>query len=381
MKRQNSLQWKLVAMVVVAVMVACVSISFFISQSAIRSMDKIETTVITAFPIGETTIESENVAVYFDTAQLLKDTIQQSQQTFWFKSMAITCVISGLIGISLYLIIGKVLKPLHLFSDKLSSIDVTKLDEKLAINDNSVEISRLMDSFNGLLYRLHGSFRTQKQFAANAAHELRTPIAIIQTKLDILGKKETIDISDYKDMIRMVQNQITRLSQVIDVLLEMTRVQSAPLNDTIEIKDVIEEVFCDLQQLANEHSVTLIQHKGNGIIKGNDTLVYRAIYNLVENAIKYNRHEGNVSVDVNEENQFVTVLIHDCGYGIAVEKWNKIFESFYRIDKSRSRKMGGAGLGLALVKDIAKLHDGNVEVINSNQNGTTIALTLRKQSN
>ena len=200
----------------------------------------------------------------------------------------------------------------------------------------------------------------------------------MRTRFEVFDKNKNPDILEYKETIGMARTQIDRLSHVIDILLEMTELQSAEKSDNISLSELVEEVICDLVAVSEKKSVSLIQETGNAEITGSDTLVYRAIYNLIENAIKYNKDGGTVSVSIEENDEFAKVIVSDTGPGIAKEDWDKIFEPFFRVDKSRSRSMGGAGLGLALVKEIAIQHDGDVKVIESSEKGTKIELSLHK---
>ena len=230
-----------------------------------------------------------------------------------------------------------------------------------------------------MLERLSNTFATQRQFSANAAHELRTPLAVMRTKLEVFEKNNNPSATEYQETVHMIRMQTSRLSHVIDILLEMTDLQSAQKQDRISLADMAEEVICDLTAVADKKEITITQNPGTAEIIGNDTLIYRAIYNLVENAIKYNHTGGNVTVSIKEDGEFATVIVSDNGPGIQQEDWQHIFEPFFRVDKSRSRNMGGAGLGLALVKEIARQHGGDVYVVQSSKNGTEIALKLRRK--
>ena len=201
----------------------------------------------------------------------------------------------------------------------------------------------------------------------------------MRTKLEVFEKNNNPNSADYQETVNMIRMQTSRLSHVIDILLEMTDLQSAQKQDHISLADMAEEVICDLTALADKKDITISQNPGTAEIIGNDTLVYRAIYNLVENAIKYNNTGGKVTVSIKEDSEYASVIIRDNGPGIKQEDWQHIFEPFFRIDKSRSRDMGGAGLGLALVKEIARQHGGDVYVVQSSKNGTEIALKLRRK--
>lgn len=379
MKKGLSLRWKLTLMTAFMVVVACLSISFFISNSASLYMNEIGASAIAILPSGNF---SENNAgdleVHLDPKAIVSDMVKSTQIEFWAKSLLITLIIT-LIGSSLmYFIVGYALRPLRNFTKQIEDIQAKNLQQSVLPQSKSVEIVRLTSAFNRLLKRLGDTFLAQRQFSASAAHELRTPLAVMRTRFEVFDKNKAPDITEYKETISMARTQIDRLSHVIDLLLEMTELQSAEKSDNISLVELVEEVICDLTEVSEKKSVSLIQKPGNAIVTGSDTLIYRAIYNLVENAIKYNKEGGEVSVSIEDDEQFSKVIISDTGPGIAKEDWEKIFEPFFRVDKSRSRMMGGAGLGLALVKEIAVQHGGDVRVADSSDNGTTIELSLYK---
>ena len=278
----------------------------------------------------------------------------------------------------MYFIVGYALRPLRQFTKQIEDIQAKNLQQSVLPQSKSVEIVRLTSAFNRLLKRLGDTFLAQRQFSASAAHELRTPLAVMRTRFEVFDKNKNPNLLEYKETISMARTQIDRLSHVIDILLEMTELQSAEKNDNISLSELVEEVICDLVAVGENKGITLSQNKGEAEVTGSDTLIYRAIYNLIENAIKYNKDGGEVSVSVEEHNEFAKVIIADTGPGIAKEDWERIFEPFFRVDKSRSRSMGGAGLGLALVKEIAIQHGGDVRVASSSENGTKIELSLQK---
>ena len=238
------------------------------------------------------------------------------------------------------------------------------------------ETAQLTGSFNDMLVRLSNSFEIQKQFSANAAHELRTPLAVLQTDLEVFRKKNCHDTEEYELILNRIQEQTGRLSHLISTLLDMTNLNSVPRNDSISLAALTEEVLCDLNSIADQAHITLQQKEGDQLITGSYLLLYRAVYNLVENAIKYNCPDGSVTVEIRQENQRVLLMVKDTGIGIPPEDQEKIFDPFFRVDKSRSRAMGGAGLGLALVNEIARQHGGQVKVLASSEQGSTIALML-----
>ena len=382
MKKHLSLRWKLTLMTAFMVVTACLAISFFISRSAILYMDEIGNSAIAILPNTDIpTTNSDEIKVVLNPKSVVADTVKNTQIEFWIKSLAITLIITLTVSFLMYLIVGYALYPLRELTLQIEDIQAKNLKEPILSKSNSTEIERLTLAFNRLLLRLEETFATQRQFSANAAHELRTPLAVMSTKFEVFEKNKNPDEADYKEAINMARNQTDRLSHVIDILLEMTELQSAPKSDSISLSEISEEVICDLVAVADKKNISLIQEDGEARLTGSDTLVYRAVYNLIENAIKYNKEDGKVSVAITEDEDFAKVIITDTGSGIAKEDWDKIFEPFFRVDKSRSRSMGGAGLGLALVKEIAVRHGGDVKVIESSERGSSIELSLSKNNN
>lgn len=382
MKKHLSLRWKLTLMTAFMVVTACLAISFFISRSAILYMDEIGNSAIAILPNTDIpTTTTDEIQVVLNPKSVVADTVKNTQIEFWIKSLAITLIITLTVSFLMYLIVGYALYPLRELTLKIEDIQAKNLKEPILSKSNSTEIERLTLAFNRLLLRLEETFATQRQFSANAAHELRTPLAVMSTKFEVFEKNKNPDEADYKEAIGMARSQTDRLSHVIDILLEMTELQSAPKSDSISLSEITEEVICDLVAVAEKKNISLVQDDGEVRLTGSDTLVYRAIYNLIENAIKYNKEDGKVSVAITEDENFAKVIITDTGSGIAKEDWDKIFEPFFRVDKSRSRSMGGAGLGLALVKEIAVRHGGDVKVIESSNKGSSIELSLSKNNN
>lgn len=382
MKKHLSLRWKLTLMTAFMVVTACLAICFFISRSAILYMDEIGNSAIAILPNTDIpTTTTDEIQVVLNPKSVVADTVKNTQIEFWIKSLAITLIITLTVSFLMYLIVGYALYPLRELTLQIEDIQAKNLKEPILSKSNSTEIERLTLAFNRLLLRLEETFATQRQFSANAAHELRTPLAVMSTKFEVFEKNKNPDEADYKEAIGMARSQTDRLSHVIDILLEMTELQSAPKSDSISLSEISEEVICDLVAVADKKHISLIQEDSEARLTGSDTLVYRAIYNLIENAIKYNKEGGTVSVAIAEDDSFAKVIITDTGSGIAKEDWDKIFEPFFRVDKSRSRSMGGAGLGLALVKEIAVRHGGDVKVVESSDRGSSIELSLSKNNN
>lgn len=377
MKKRLSLQWKLTLMTAFLVIVACLTLSYFISRSAVLYMDDIEDSVIAIFPKELFSEDSSvNVELYIDTTANLSDMVKNTQVEFWGKSLLITSIITLISSTLIYFIVGYALRPLKKLGRQIQDIQAKNMQQPIALESNSIEIVRLTDAFNGMLKRLNDAFSAQRQFSANAAHELRTPLAVMQTKVEVFEKNKNPGNDDYQEAIDMVKTQTDRLSHVIDILLEMTELQSAKRSDHISLAELTEEVICDLVAVGDKKGISLTQKPGDAQIMGSDMLIYRAIYNLIENAIKYNHQGGEVSVEIKENDEYARVIVSDTGPGIDKNDWEQIFQPFFRVDKSRSRAMGGAGLGLALVREIARQHGGDVCVLQSSEQGTQIELSL-----
>ncbi len=380
MNKRRSLQWKLTVITAIIVILSCLAISYAISKSAISSMSKIKDSAVAILPTSPATdTTGEVVQLQISTKDVISDMAKGIQSDFWKSSLLITIIITVASSSMMYFFIGYALKPLQNLGEQIEDIQAKNLKHLVVSDQSSIEIEQLTNAFNEMLERLSNTFAAQRQFSANAAHELRTPLAVMRTKLEVFEKNNNPSAAEYQETVHMIRMQTSRLSHVIDILLEMTDLQSAQKQDRISLADMAEEVICDLTAVADKKEITITQNPGTAEIIGNDTLIYRAIYNLVENAIKYNHTGGNVTVSIKEDSEFATVIISDNGPGIQQEDWQHIFEPFFRVDKSRSRDMGGAGLGLALVKEIARQHGGDVYVVQSSKNGTEIALKLRRK--
>ena len=380
MNKRRSLQWKLTVITAIIVILSCLAISYAISKSAISSMSKIENSAVAILPTSPATdTTGEVVQLQISTKDVISDMAKGIQSDFWKSSLLITIIITVASSSMMYFFIGYALKPLQNLGEQIEDIQAKNLKHLVVSDQSSIEIEQLTNAFNEMLERLSNTFAAQRQFSANAAHELRTPLAVMRTKLEVFEKNNNPSAAEYQETVHMIRMQTSRLSHVIDILLEMTDLQSAQKQDRISLADMAEEVICDLTAVADKKEITITQNPGTAEIIGNDTLIYRAIYNLVENAIKYNHTGGNVTVSIKEDSEFATVIVSDNGPGIQQEDWQHIFEPFFRVDKSRSRDMGGAGLGLALVKEIARQHGGDVYVVQSSKNGTEIALKLRRK--
>ena len=369
-----SLQWRLTLITALLMTVTCILMYFFISQSAVAGMEDLGDYMIR---IDNT--DSAPITFNMDPSVLfpeLSDQLQLTKKLFLTKGLMVTGIIILLSSICTYFISRQALLPLRRLSQELNQIEVQNLSEALEVPATNDEISRLTISFNKMLARLDEAFTAQKQFSANAAHELRTPLAVMQTNLEVFSKKKEPFVSEYQTLFSTILEQTNRLSHLASILLDMTGMQRVKRSDTISLAALADEVLCDLAPIADQKQITLFQSDTDCIVTGSYLLLYRAVFNLVENAIKYNHPDGSVHIDIKDENGFALISIKDTGIGIAPENQEKIFTPFFCVDKSRSRTMGGAGLGLALVAEIAQLHNGTVYVSESDSEGSTIILKL-----
>ena len=384
--KKLSLQWRLTLIITLLTTVTCVLMYFFISRSAVTVIEDLGDYVVR---INKT--DSKPITFNINPSTLfsgLSDQVQATKDQFRVRSIIATGIIILLSSICTYFVSRRALQPLRSLSNKVNKIEAQNLSESLEVPDTNDEISHLTGSFNKMLSRLDDAFIAQKQFSASAAHELRTPLAVMQTNLEVFARKNNPAAEEYQEIFRMIQEQTERLSHLSEVLLDMTGIQSIERSDSISLAALTDEVFCDLISVADQKEVELIQKDGDCTVTGSYLLLYRAVYNLVENAIKYNHPGGKVTVKISQKKaepdcsapsvstDCAFIEVTDTGIGIPPEFQERIFDPFFRVDKSRSRAMGGAGLGLALVNEIARQHGGLVRVLESSKKGSTIALII-----
>ena len=391
----TSLQLKLTLLLSLLMIISCVLMYFFISHSAVSGMDGLQNYMIKVDPQDGDSPITFNVDPKALFPQFEQE-IQETKEAFLLRSVIATTIIILLSSVCTYFLTKKALTPLQKLTSEVSQIQAQNLSTQLEVPNSKDEIAQLTSSFNEMLARLDNAFSTQKQFSANAAHELRTPLAVLQTNLEVFEKKQEPEMVEYQQLFTMIKEQTARLSQLVGTLLDMTNLKSVPRTDHVSLEELVDEVFCDLDPVAEKAGISIhfddsssqdwhtdvhtpdASALNNNIrnITGSYVLLYRAVYNLVENAIKYNRPNGSVTVSVKEKNGQAMILVKDTGIGISPENQKKIFDPFFRVDKSRSRAMGGAGLGLALVDSIAREHGGSVKVLESNEKGSIIALMV-----
>ena len=370
--KKLSLQWRITIMTVLLIGIACVSMELLLCTSGIHYMDSIGESLQDLTPEGETDFfDPETV----DQDQDLTIIIYGAQESFCITNWYITAIVIVLSGILAYFVSGHALKPLRSFSAQVEKVQINNLTD-MKMNEKLLpEFYRLSHSFNQMLDRLNQAFAAQRQFTGNAAHELCTPLALMQAQLELFSAEHPDINAETAEFLRLLGEQTERLTQMSKTLLEMSSLQQVARNDQIHLAPMIEEIFTDLAPLAEKRGITLEQD-GDGVMTGSDALIYQLLFNLTENAIKYNRTNGSVRVCVTREDTNIHIYVIDTGCGIPAEFQRSIFQPFFRVDKSRSREYGGAGLGLSLVWEIADLHGGSVRVAESSKQGTTIAVEL-----
>ena len=365
-----SLQWRITLMTALLIGLTCVAMKLLLCSSGIHYMDSIGKF------IKEYSIEGEAAA--FDPQRIEPDqqltiVIHGAQESFCMTNWYITAAVTVLSGILAYFVSGRALKPLRSFTDQVEKVQLNNLADMKINEDMLPEFTRLSHSFNRMLERLNNAFAAQRQFTGNAAHELRTPLALMQAQLELFSDEHPDVLPETAEFLKLLREQTERLTQMTKTLLEMSNLQAVGRNENIQLEPMIEEIFTDLAPLAEQSGITL-ERDGEGIMTGSDTLIYRMLFNLTENAIKYNRQNGSVRVSVSQKDKALLIRVADTGRGIPEEFQRSIFQPFFRVDKSRSRDYGGVGLGLSLVWEIADLHGGSVWVEKSSKSGTTIAV-------
>ncbi len=378
--KRLSLQWRITLLTALLIAGTCICLNLLLYHSGAVSIDSLNGFVFEYTP--ESSEDPDGLAIEISDSQMSEFISRFSDEAYdvktdfgrkgWLITIAVT-IVSAAIA---YFVSGQALKPLRKLSQQAEKIDQDSISD-IRLNEDTVkEFRQLSVSVNLMLDRLSESFATQRQFSGNAAHELRTPLAIMQTKLELFAAEHKNMEGDTAELVRSQAEQLDRLSRLVHTLLEMSNLSSAPRSDRIELAPLVEEIITDLTPLASQNDITMEQDCDNVVITGSDALIYRLVFNLIENAVKYNRRGGSVSVSVHKESSDVVVRVSDTGCGIPEEYRESIFQPFFRVDKSRSRQMGGVGLGLALVHEIAVLHGGSVRAEPGNKVGTVVIVTL-----
>ena len=377
--KRISLQWRITLMTVLLIGVTCVAMNLLLCSSGVYYMD----TIADSLQGGGTVILNDGGAASFDPQLIapneeLTIVVDGAQGRFRTTNWYITAAVTLLSGIFAYFVSGRALKPLRSFASQVEMVQMTNLADMKIDEDVLPEFKQLSRSFNQMLERLNTAFAAQRQFTGNAAHELRTPLALMQAQLELFFAEHPDVLPETAEFLSLLQEQTERLTQMTKTLLEMSNLQQVARNEQIQLAPMIEEIFTDLAPLAEEDGISL-EVEGDGVMTGSDALIYRLLFNLTENAVKYNRPGGSVRISVTQEPEKLLIRVSDTGCGIPDEFQRSIFQPFFRVDKSRSREYGGVGLGLSLVWEIANLHGGSVWVEKSSEKGTTIAVDLPTQ--
>ena len=371
--KKFSLQWRITLMTALLIGLTCIAMNLLLCSSGVYYMDRIAD----ALRGGGTVIITDEGTASFDPqfaepGEELTIVVDGVQGRFRTTNWYITAVVTVLSGILAYFVSGHALKPLHSFASQVERVQMNNLADMRIDEDALPEFKQLSQSFNQMLERLNDAFAAQRQFTGNAAHELRTPLALLQAQLELFSAEHPDMQPETAEFLSLLREQTERLTRLTKTLLEMSNLRQVARNERIRLAPMIEEIFTDLAPLSDKCGVTLTA-EGDGIMTGSDALIYRLIFNLTENAVKYNRPGGSVRVSVTQAPEKLLLRVSDTGYGIPGEYQQSIFQPFFRIDKSRSREYGGAGLGLSLVWEITDLHGGSVRVEESSKNGTVIA--------
>lgn len=374
MFKRISLQWRLTLFTAFLIGICCIGLSVFLNVSAYRMVDSIDSSI----GVYDTdNLENESTDFVPSSPSSSLNAFEKAKNNYLSESLAYTTIAIIIGGILTYYVSGKALEPIRDLNKNIKNININHLNESLEVPQTKDEIAELTTSFNEMMEKTSYIFQLQKQFSANAAHELRTPLAVLQTKLDVFSKKKNHSDVEYEKLLEVFKKQIKRMRSLIKELLDIANMEHTIQNQVISLEELINETIDDLFPLANEYNIKLIVKECSFYILGDYDLLYRAFYNLIENAIKYNNKNGSVIINANIKNENIVIMIQDTGIGIPDSMKKQIFEPFFRIDKSRSRELGGAGLGLAFVKDIIQKHNGTITVENK-EKGSCFTIILNK---
>lgn len=375
--KKMSLQWRLTIITTLLIAMICGSLTIFIYKNGVYYIDSLQNTVDAK---SEDNNEKNPDEIYISIpdeewnnfAKNFSIQVYNNKADYKKSSLLFSTLLSLLGGVITFFISGHALKPLCDFSKKIEEVQAQNLSNSRIEENNFSELNQLSISYNKMLERLSEAFKLQRQFTANAAHELRTPLAVMQLQIDLYNSSKHPDNdTSAQQTISMITEQTERLSKMVRTLLDMSELQTIARDEEIAISALVEEVLADLEPLAQEKGINLIEKCDNVLLMGSDILIYRLVYNLVENAIKYNFSGGTVTVTATQQNSQLHLTVEDTGNGIPEELKERIFEPFFRLDKSRSRELGGVGLGLALVREIVRVHNGSILVKNNANSGTT----------
>ena len=385
--KKMSLQWRLTCITTFCIAIICGCLTMFVYKNGVYYIDSLQKAVNAQGDDSVDNSGNDSEEIYISISEDKWDEfandfsvqVYNNKEDYRKNSLIISALLAILGGVATYFISGHALKPLREFSDKIEEVQVQNLADSRIEESKIKELNQLSVSYNKMLERLQDAFEVQRQFTANAAHELRTPLSLMQVQLDLYhSTQHPGSDADTLQMIKMVTEQNDRLSKMVKTLLDMSELQTVGRDEQIIMDDLVDEVLEDLEPLAQEKNIKLIGKCKDITMVGSDILIYRLVYNLVENAIKYNHSGGQVTVTAYKEQKHIYLSVADTGSGIPKELRERVFEPFFRVDKSRSRKLGGVGLGLALVHEIVRVHDGSITV-KSNPSGGTILEVIFNQ--
>ena len=384
MKRM-SLQWRLTCITTLCIAIICGCLTMFVYKNGVHYIDSLQDAVESQG--DEKGNKSDEIYIsipddkWDEFADKFSVQVYNNKADYKRNSLIITVLLALLGGVVTYFISGHALRPIREFSDKIEEVQAQNLSDSRIEENNVKELNQLSISYNKMLERLSEAFEIQRQFTANAAHELRTPLALMQVQLDLYNSAtHPGNDADTLQTIKMVTEQNDKLNRMVKTLLDMSELQSVGRDDKIILDAIVEEVLADLEPLAVEKNIKLIGKCEDATMIGSDILIYRLVYNLVENAIKYNHPLGQVTVTAYQRNKHVYLSVEDTGSGIPKELRERVFEPFFRVDKSRSRELGGVGLGLALVREIVRVHDGSICIKSGKTGGTIFEVTFEQHS-
>ena len=384
MKRM-SLQWRLTCITTLCIAIICGCLTMFVYKNGVHYIDSLQDAVESQGDEKGNKSDEIYISIPDDKWDEFADEfsvqVYNNKADYKRNSLIITVLLALLGGVVTYFISGHALRPIREFSDKIEEVQVQNLSDSRIEENNVKELNQLGISYNKMLERLSDAFEIQRQFTANAAHELRTPLALMQVQLDLYNSaSHPGNDADTLQTIKMVTEQNDKLNRMVKTLLDMSELQTVGRDDKIILDAIVEEVLADLEPLAMEKNIKLIGKCEDATMIGSDILIYRLVYNLVENAIKYNHPLGQVTVTAYQRNKHVYLSVEDTGSGIPKELRERVFEPFFRVDKSRSRELGGVGLGLALVREIVRVHDGSICIKSGKTGGTIFEVTFAQHS-
>ena len=384
MKRM-SLQWRLTCITTLCIAIICGCLTMFVYKNGVHYIDSLQDAVESQGDEKGNKSDEIYISIPDDKWDEFADEfsvqVYNNKADYKRNSLIITVLLALLGGVVTYFISGHALRPIKEFSDKIEEVQAQNLSDSRIEENNVKELNKLGISYNNMLERLSDAFEIQRQFTANAAHELRTPLALMQVQLDLYNSAtHPGNDADTLQTIKMVTEQNDKLNRMVKTLLDMSELQTVGRDDKIILDAIVEEVLADLEPLAVEKNIKLIGKCEDATMIGSDILIYRLVYNLVENAIKYNHPLGQVTVTAYQRNKHVYLSVEDTGSGIPKELRERVFEPFFRVDKSRSRELGGVGLGLALVREIVRVHDGSICIKSGKTGGTIFEVTFEQHS-